>query len=203
MLERPTSLNARPGDPAAWRPTLDRRARANKHKLLTDQIIAEIERDILIPGTRMPTHRELAQRIKVSVQTVSLAYKEAERRGYLSGEVGRGTFVRARITERADRFMLDRGSHGTTDLSIIRAVYTAEHEEASRALMATLAEADNSAFMRPCRPIAGLDRHRAAAAHWLEHLGVPAERDPSSSPTAPPMASSSQWQPSFAPVIWC
>ena len=31
--------------------------------------------------------------------------------------------------------------------------------------------------MRPCRPIAGLDRHRDAAAHWLERLGVPAERD--------------------------
>ncbi|HYZ61852.1 MAG TPA: PLP-dependent aminotransferase family protein [Acetobacteraceae bacterium] len=163
--------------PAGWRPTLEKRPGATKYKLLAARIIGDIERDVLAPGTRMPTHRELARLMQVSVQTVSLAYKEAEQRGYLSGEVGRGTFVRARVTERADRFMLDRNSRGTTDLSIIRAVYTAEHEEASRALMAALAEADNSAFMRPCRPIAGLDRHRAAAAHWLERLGVAAERD--------------------------
>ena len=73
--------------------------------------------------------------------------------------------------------MLDRDPKGTTDLSIIRAVYTEEHEAASRALMSALAGGDNSAFMRPCRPIAGLDRHRDAAQSWLEGLGVSAEPD--------------------------
>lgn len=160
-----------------WTPDPGPRKGTTKHKRLTDRIIADIESGVLPPGARMPTHRDLAHRIKVSVQTVSIAYKEAEQRGYLSGEVGRGTFVRPRITERAGRFMLDRGSRGITDLSIIRAAYTEEHEEASRALMAALAESDNSAFMRPCRPIAGLDRHRDAARIWLERLGVAVERD--------------------------
>lgn len=162
---------------AVWSPKLHRRAGVAKHRLLTDRIIADIDAGVLAPGTRMPTQRELAHRLGISVQTVGICYKEAEQRGYLRGEVGRGTFVRTRVTERADRFMLDRNAHGTTDFSIIRAVYTEEHEQASRALMAALATEDNSAFMRPCRPIAGLQRHREAARGWLAGLGVTADPD--------------------------
>jgi DNA-binding transcriptional MocR family regulator len=162
---------------AEWRPVLPPRRGTTKHKLLTDRIIADIDAEVLASGTRMPTHRDLARQIGVSVQTVSISYKEAERRGYLKGEVGRGTFVRSRVTERADRFMLDRALGETADLSIVRAVYTQAHERASRLVMAELGEGDNSAFMRPCRPIAGLDAHRDAARHWLKGLGVEAERD--------------------------
>ncbi|MGO4335775.1 PLP-dependent aminotransferase family protein [Labrys sp. KB_33_2] len=162
---------------AEWRPVLSRRKGVTKHKLLTDLIIADVEAEILKPGTRMPTHRDLAHALKVSVQTVSISYKEAERRGVLRGEVGRGTFVRDRVTERAERFMLDRSPGQTADLSIIRAVYTEAHERASRQVMARLSDGDNSAFMRTCRPIAGLDRHRSAARIWLRGLGVEAEAD--------------------------
>jgi DNA-binding transcriptional MocR family regulator len=162
---------------ADWLPDLGSSRGGVKHKRLTDRIIAAVENGALPTGARMPTHRDLAHRLRVSVQTVSIAYKEAEQKGYLSGEVGRGTFVRSRVTERAGRFMRDRGSREITDLSIIRAVYTDEHEAASRALMATLASSDNGDFMRPCRPVAGLDRHREAARGWLARLGAPAERD--------------------------
>jgi DNA-binding transcriptional MocR family regulator len=43
--------------------------------------------------------------------------------------------------------------------------------------MGELAQSDNGAFMRPCRPIAGLDRHRATAQVWLRKLGVEAPAD--------------------------
>jgi DNA-binding transcriptional MocR family regulator len=162
---------------ADWRPTLTKRKGITKHKLLTERIIADIDADILPPHARMPTHRELARQLGVSVQTVSLSYQEAERRGYLRGEVGRGTFVRSRVTEKADRFMLDRDPGTIVDLSIIRAIYTEAHEDASRMAMRCLAQSDNSAFMRPCRPIAGLERHRAAAQAWLKGLGVEAAKD--------------------------
>jgi DNA-binding transcriptional MocR family regulator len=41
----------------------------------------------------LPTHRELAERLGVTVGTVSRAYAEAARQGLVTGEVGRGTFV--------------------------------------------------------------------------------------------------------------
>ncbi|MET0741910.1 MAG: PLP-dependent aminotransferase family protein [Microvirga sp.] len=163
--------------PAEWKPILARRKGATKHKVLTERIIADIDAGILPAQARMPTHRDLARRLGVSVQTVSISYKEAERRGYLRGEVGRGTFVRSRVTERADRFMLDRNPGEAVDLSIVRAAYTQAHEDASRSVLMELSRGDNSAFMRPCRPIAGLDRHRSVARAWLRTLGIDAAED--------------------------
>ncbi len=160
--------------PVVWRPSVAKQKGETKHAALTERIIADIDSGILKPMDRMPTHRDLARELGLSVQTVSLSYKEAERLGYLSGEIGRGTFVKARVTDRAGRMMLDHSQNEVLDLSIIRAVYLDAHEDASREIFRELAESDIASFMRPCRPIAGLDRHREAARRWLQPMGVTA-----------------------------
>lgn len=174
QAERPFGNTPPPSveKPVEWRPTLKREKGATKHAALTERIIGDIEAGILKPMDRMPTHRDLAREIGISVQTVSLSYKEAERLGYLSGEVGRGTFVKRRVTEQAGRLMLDRSPTEVIDLSIVRGVYLEAHEAASRQALADMAAGDTGAFMRPCRPIAGLDRHRDTARLWLAPLGV-------------------------------
>ena len=59
--------------------------------------VAALEADIgagwVKPGMRLLPQRDMAQRLDLSVGTVSKAYAEAEQRGLISGEVGRGTFV--------------------------------------------------------------------------------------------------------------
>jgi len=163
--------------PVTWRPILAKQKGVTKHAALTERIIADIDAGVLKPMDRMPTHRDLARQLNLSVQTVSLSYKEAERLGFLSGEIGRGTFVKARVTDRAGRMMLDHSSNEVLDLSIIRGVYVDEHEAASREIFRELAETDNAGFMRPCRPIAGLDRHREVGSAWLRRFGVTASPD--------------------------
>ena len=111
------------------------------------------------------------------MQTVSLSYKEAERLGYLSGEIGTRHLRQARVTDRAGRMMLDHSANEVLDLSIIRGVYLDADETASREILRELADGDNASFMRPCRPIAGLDRHRETARIWLRTLGVTAGAD--------------------------
>lgn len=160
--------------PVAWRPLLAKQKGETKHSALTERIIADIDAGVLKPMDRMPTHRDLARELGLSVQTVSLSYKEAERLGYLSGEIGRGTFVKTRVTDRAGRMMLDHSPTEVLDLSIIRGVYLDDHENASRAILRELADGDNSGFMRPCRPVAGLDSHRETARIWLGMMGVTA-----------------------------
>jgi DNA-binding transcriptional MocR family regulator len=64
-----------------------------KYRTIAAAIAADIAAGRLPPGFRMPTHRDLAWQLKVTVGTVARAYVEAERQGLLSGEVGRGTFV--------------------------------------------------------------------------------------------------------------
>ena len=171
----PLSLDPVPATkPVAWRPNLTKQKGETKHSVLTERIIADIDAGVLKPMDRMPTHRDLARELGLSVQTVSLSYKEAERLGYLSGEIGRGTFVKARVTDRAGRMMLDHSPTEVLDLSIIRGVYLEDHETASRAILRELADGDNSGFMRPCRPVAGLENHRETARTWLHMLGVTA-----------------------------
>lgn len=162
---------------AEWTPSVVKPKGGTKHAALTERIIADIDAGRLKPMDRMPTHRDLARALDLSVQTVSLAYKEAERLGYLSGEIGRGTFVKARVTDRAGRMMLDHSPNEVLDLSIIRAAYLDAHENASRDVFRELAESDVAAFMRPCRPIAGLMRHRETARAWLRPLGLTADTE--------------------------
>src|SRR5262249_41540012 len=64
-----------------------------------------IETDILSgrlkPGDQLPTHRDLADRLNVTVGTVSRGYSEARKAGWISGEIGRGTYV---LDRNAGRF---------------------------------------------------------------------------------------------------
>lgn len=161
-----------------WLPKLDAAGtRGPKYRALVAAIVADIESGRLPPGQRMPTHRDLAYRLGVSVQTVGNAYKEVERQGYLRGEVGRGTFVMRRITDRAGSYMLDRRRTDIADLSTVRALYTPRHGELAAELMRELAEAPEQPWLRACRPVAGFDRHREIGAAWLARLGLPVEPD--------------------------
>jgi DNA-binding transcriptional MocR family regulator len=75
-----------------WRPDLP--AEGVRYLAIADALAEDIAQGRLVPGTRLPTHRDLAWHLGVTVGTVTRAYREAERRGLLIGEVGRGTFVR-------------------------------------------------------------------------------------------------------------
>lgn len=59
-----------------------------KHKIMD-----LIRNSTLKVGQKMPTERELSERLKVSRNTVSMAYKELEQEGVLKSYQGRGTFV--------------------------------------------------------------------------------------------------------------
>ncbi|MCB2100637.1 MAG: PLP-dependent aminotransferase family protein [Rhodobacterales bacterium] len=75
-----------------WIPDLTDR-RGPRYLAIAEALAADRADGRLAAGTRLPTHRDLAYRLGVTVGTVSRAYAEAERRGLIRGEVGRGTFV--------------------------------------------------------------------------------------------------------------
>ena len=76
-----------------WAPDLGRMT-GPRYRAIADAIAEDIAAGRLKPGDRLPTHRALAYEIGVTVGTVTRAYQEATRRGLLTGEVGRGSFVR-------------------------------------------------------------------------------------------------------------
>jgi DNA-binding transcriptional regulator YhcF (GntR family) len=58
---------------------------------LAEQIASAIHDGKLTNGQQLPTHRKLAEDLKLSIQTVSRAYDELIRRGMIAGEIGRGS----------------------------------------------------------------------------------------------------------------
>ena len=65
-----------------------------RYLALAEAIAAAIRSGRLAEGAQLPTQRELAHRLGVTVGTVGRAYLLAEQRGLIAGEVGRGTYVR-------------------------------------------------------------------------------------------------------------
>jgi DNA-binding transcriptional MocR family regulator len=63
-------------------------------KRLVDALAAEIRAGRLPPGTRLPTHRKLAAKQRIALATATRVYAELASIGLVSGEPGRGTFVR-------------------------------------------------------------------------------------------------------------
>jgi DNA-binding transcriptional MocR family regulator len=66
----------------------------SRYKVVVDAFALDIHSGRLPPGTRLPTHRQLAAREGIALVTASRVYAELEAMGLVSGEQGRGTFVR-------------------------------------------------------------------------------------------------------------
>jgi Predicted transcriptional regulators len=72
---------------------LDRQSGVPYYIQLKEQIRRKVTHGAWAAGTKLLTERELAERLAVSRNTVSQAYKELESEGILSSVRGRGTFV--------------------------------------------------------------------------------------------------------------
>ncbi|WP_115668198.1 PLP-dependent aminotransferase family protein [Klebsiella pneumoniae] len=65
-----------------------------RYKAVVDRYAQAIRSGQLPAGSRLPTHRTLAAGERLSLATATRAYRELEEMGLVSGETGRGTFVR-------------------------------------------------------------------------------------------------------------
>ncbi len=65
-----------------------------RYKTIVDELAQAIRSGDLAAGTQLPTHRRLAAERRVSLATATRVYQELEAMRLVSGEAGRGTFVR-------------------------------------------------------------------------------------------------------------
>ncbi|GII25009.1 aminotransferase-like domain-containing protein [Planosporangium mesophilum] len=146
-----------------WHPRLaaDRPA----YQALADAIGADVAHGRLNPGDRLPTHRALARTLGVTVGTVARGYAEAERRGLLGGEVGRGTFIRSGFG------VSPAGDGGLVDLSQLHPPIRRIDTTDLLADTLNAIAADPSALRTVIDTERGEDAraHRRAAADWLAH----------------------------------
>ncbi len=147
------------------------------YRSLAQSLVDAIETGELQPGDRLPTHRDLAYRLGLSVQTVSRAYDSLIRTGIIAGEVGRGTFVRAgRNDGIATPYHRLETGQDIVDFSIMTPVTSDMHARRFKEVLTAVAEDLPPESMFSFRPRIALREPIRQAVTWLRKCGV--ETDP-------------------------
>ncbi|WP_321447425.1 PLP-dependent aminotransferase family protein [uncultured Cohaesibacter sp.] len=133
------------------------------------KVVAELAQDIqtgkLVPGDRLPTHRELAYRFGLSLGTATRVFAELEAMGLTVGEVGRGTFVRMQGEGRAVDFALADPDQSIVDFSLNR--FILPEQEAIFAGSVARVLADKGCDSLDYRNSVGAEYDRYRIADWL------------------------------------
>lgn len=156
-----------------WSPRLPPGAEPKYQALLT-ALQSDVATGVLPEGARLPPQRELANQLGIAIGTVSRAYALAERRGIVSGEVGRGTFVRRRVLREAADDMADPE---LIDLSRGRLVRDPYDPSLARTLERLSRDGDINQMIELYQPPAGITRHRTAGAAWVRAAGLAVAAD--------------------------
>jgi DNA-binding transcriptional MocR family regulator len=149
-------------------------------------LASALERDIasgrLGAGERLPTHRDLAWQLGVTVGTVSRGYAEALRRGLLTGEVGRGTFVSGDVVSAFNPAPIHpmpmRGGNaaGLINMSANLPPISIQKDMFAD-MMRELADDPALAQHLVYPPYVGTEPVRQAAARWLSETALPVTAD--------------------------
>lgn len=151
-----------------WKPALD--PDKPRYRALADAIEADLSEGRLKTGDRLPPHRDLADALGVTVGTVTRGYAEARRRGLTTGEVGRGTFLRAPESE--DPWAQVGLEAELTDLTFILPVTLPDEGRYLAKTLKELSESPSLHHLVQYQDESSLRHQRIAGSQWLQQLGL-------------------------------
>lgn len=143
-----------------------------RYKEVVDRFAADIREGLLLPGTRLPTHRDLAAREGLALVTASRVYAELHAMGLVSGETGRGTFVKEPLPG-GQGIELPAWSADTVDLSFNNPSLPGQVDLLRAALRQLASAGDLEAVLR-YHPHGGRAHERAIMASHLGSRGLAA-----------------------------
>src|SRR5262249_13181632 len=141
---------------------------------IADEVAGEIASGQWRPGERLPPQRDFAYRRGIAASTASRVYAELARRGLVTGEVGRGTFVRPQAAVPVS--VLREPGTAPVNLESSSPIRPAQPAMLSRALQALLRPDALGTVLRAV-PAAGSAAARGAAASILAEGGWAPEPD--------------------------
>jgi DNA-binding transcriptional MocR family regulator len=161
-----------------WTPSLEGRT-GPTYRALADALAEGIASGALSSGDRLPTHRDLAWKLGVTVATITRAYQEARRRGLVEGEVGRGTFVRAAAEtpqgNAVQRFHLppleEFEESGPVNMSLNFPPLLGQ-EKAFAETLSDISRSNDLSQLLTYQHSLGMSEHRASGARWLKRVGL-------------------------------
>jgi DNA-binding transcriptional MocR family regulator len=151
-----------------WQPDLDRTKPL--YLAIADAMLRDVEGGVLREGTRLPPQRDLAWKLGVTLGTVTRAYREAENRGLLEGEVGRGSFIRRKphvisLTTPATE------SQGIINLTSAIPPPVVKPEEMDQAMQSIMRD-PRKLDLLDYAPPEGFHMHRQMAVSWLKRSNI-------------------------------
>jgi DNA-binding transcriptional MocR family regulator len=156
-----------------WLPEVGRRP-GPRYLAIAEALADDTASGRLAPGMRLPTHRDLADRLGVTVGTVTRAYAEAARRGLVSGEVGRGTFARGLASELAPLPAAPRRAAIDLSVNLPPSVADEERSPSLGRTLAALSRRKDLGTLLGYPPDGGWEEHRAAGASFIRRVGLAA-----------------------------
>jgi len=147
-----------------------------RYKQLVDAFATDIRSGRLSPGTRLPTHRRLADEHGLALVTATRVYAELETMGLVSGEPGRGTFVRETFYPRSQGIDQQAVAPDVVDLNFNYPSLPGQADLLRDALRQLAAGGDLEALLR-YQPHGGRVHERASVARHLDARGLTVSAD--------------------------
>lgn len=151
--------------------TITSAPRTSRYQTVVDRLAAAIRSGQLPAGTRLPTHRQLAAREGLALVTASRVYAELSAMGLVSGETGRGTFVKETALPPGHGIDIPPAALGSVDLSFNVPTLPSQAELLRTALRQLALTGDLEALLR-YQPHGGRPRDRTAVAQHLRARGL-------------------------------
>jgi DNA-binding transcriptional MocR family regulator len=148
----------------------------SRYKVVVDAYASDIRAGRLPPGTRLPTHRQLAAREGIALVTASRVYAELGAMGLVSGEQGRGTFVREIALPAGQGIDQQSAAADAIDLNFNYPSLPGQADLLRRALRELATSGDLEALLH-YQPHRGRPQDRAAVARHLRLSGLAADAD--------------------------
>ncbi|MBY0558747.1 PLP-dependent aminotransferase family protein [Hyphomicrobium sp.] len=153
-----------------------RRLKGPRYLAIADAVTRAIDGGELLNGTRLPTHRSLADQLELDVTTVTRAYSEIQRRGLAEARVGQGTFVLASLPDSPASSLAAANNAPFVDLSHNFPAGAPPLPNLRELANEVARDLDYGVLLGRQSDI-GTVSHRAAGAAYLETLGVKAVGD--------------------------
>lgn len=145
--------------------------RTPRYKNVVDALAFEIRSGRRAAGSRLPTHRQLAAREGIALVTASRVYAELEAMGLVSGEQGRGTFVRDAALPPGHGIDQQSVAADAIDLNFNYPSVPGQADMLRRALRELATAGDLEALLH-YQPHRGRAQDRAAIARHLQRRGL-------------------------------
>lgn len=158
--------------PMSWKPDKEALKRPI-YKSLATLLEQDILNGFLVPGTKLPPQRELADFLDLNFTTITRAYKICEIKGLIYAVTGSGTFV-APNAVRSITISKDK----TTDL--IELGFVASFEQTNAIVKDTIQKVVDKNYLEQLlnyNDPTGIPHQKAAALNWMESFGIHSDQE--------------------------